>query len=76
MKSLLAAALALALTSPHAVGAEPAKAEADHRLTLEVLASGKSLSGAGLSRAQLSPDGGKVSFLRGKPDNKNHHYQR
>jgi dipeptidyl-peptidase-4 len=69
MKSLLAAALALALVSTTATLAAEATAP-DHRLTLEALASGKSLNGTTLSRASLSPDGSKVSFLRGKEDNK------
>jgi dipeptidyl-peptidase-4 len=73
--SLLALAVALAATAAATSSASidlatPAP-PSDHRLTLEVLASGKSLSGPGLSRAALSPDGRMVSFLRGKPDDKN-----
>jgi dipeptidyl-peptidase-4 len=75
--SVLALALAVALAATAAATssasidlATPAQ-PSDHRLTLEVLASGKSLSGPGLSRAALSPDGRMVSFLRGKPDDKN-----
>jgi dipeptidyl-peptidase-4 len=77
MKTPLPAALALAFAASATAFAgsaiDPAAPvpSADHRLTLEVLASGKSLNRPGLARASLSPDGRLVSFLRGKPDNKN-----
>ena len=61
MKSiLLIAAMTLAI-------AAPASAE---KLTLEALAGNTSLSGSGLQHAELSPDGKRVTFLRGKDDNR------
>jgi dipeptidyl-peptidase-4 len=61
----------LALATATTWAAESPAPASDHRLTLEMLASGVSLNGATLSRPALSPDGSRVSFLRGKPDNKN-----
>jgi dipeptidyl-peptidase-4 len=68
MKSLLAATLALATAS---LAVSAAGAEVDHRLTLEALAGKVSLNGPTLLRPALSPDGSKLSFLRGKAENKN-----
>lgn len=47
----------------------PAAAHAD-KLTLETLAGGTNLSGPSLMRPGISPDGKRVTFLRGKADNK------
>jgi dipeptidyl-peptidase-4 len=41
------------------------------KLTLELLAGGTSLNAPGLARAELSPDGRRLTFLRGKQDDKN-----
>jgi dipeptidyl-peptidase-4 len=46
----------------------PARAE---RLTLERITDQASLSGPGLTGAQISPDGARVTFLRGRPDQAN-----
>jgi dipeptidyl-peptidase 4 len=40
------------------------------KLTLEALSGSTSLSGPSLMRAAISPDGKRVTFLRGKPDNR------
>ena len=69
MKSLLiSAALTLAAASASAADAPTAKHE---KLTLELLAGGSSLNAPGLARAQLSPDGSRLTFLRGKAQDKN-----
>ena len=69
MKSLLvSAALTLAAASATAADAPAAKPE---KLTLELLAGGTSLNAPGLARAALSPDGTRLSFLRGKAEDKN-----
>ena len=59
MKSLL---LIAAITLAPAVAAE--------KLTLEALAGNTSLSGPSLQHAELSPDGKRVTFLKGKDDNR------
>ena len=38
------------------------------QLTIDALTSGKSLSGNALTQAKFSPDGKRISFLKGKPD--------
>jgi len=68
MKTLLiTAALTLATASATAADAPAAKAE---KLTLELLAGGTSLNAPGLARATLSPDGRRLTFLRGKAEDK------
>jgi dipeptidyl-peptidase-4 len=69
MKTLLiSAALTLAAASASAADAPAPKAE---KLTLELLAGGTSLNAPGLARATLSPDGRRLTFLRGKAGDKN-----
>ena len=63
MKSiLLITAMTLATIASTSASAE--------KLTLEALAGNTSLSGPGLQHAELSPDGKRVTFLRGKDDNR------
>jgi dipeptidyl-peptidase-4 len=60
MKSLLLiAAMTLAPAAAHA-----------EKLTLEALAGNTPLSGPSLQHAELSPDGKRVTFLKGKDDNR------
>jgi dipeptidyl-peptidase-4 len=59
MKSIV---LIAAMTLASAVHAE--------KLTLEALAGNISLSGPSLQKAELSPDGRRVTFLKGKDDNR------
>ncbi len=64
----LAATLALGLAAPlmsHAVTESPSK------LTIEGLAGDVSLSGPSLTKVKVAPDGSMVTYLQGKPDNKN-----
>jgi dipeptidyl-peptidase-4 len=70
MKTLLiSAALTLAAAAPAIAADTPApKSE---RLTLELLASGTNLNGSALTRAAFSPDGRRLTFLRGKQGEKN-----
>ncbi|MDR0184345.1 S9 family peptidase [Lysobacter arvi] len=52
--------------------AAPAQtASAPPKLTLEALAGDAPLSGPSLTKAKISPDGKRVTFLRGKDSNKN-----
>ncbi|QDH71916.1 prolyl oligopeptidase family serine peptidase [Lysobacter alkalisoli] len=53
--------------------ATPALADAPtpRRLTLEALAGDAPLSGPSLMKPKIAPDGSRVTFLRGKPDNRN-----
>ncbi|MCD9032809.1 DPP IV N-terminal domain-containing protein [Luteimonas sp. Y-2-2-4F] len=62
MRSLLAATLMLAAT------AAPA---AERSLTLEAITGDAPLSGPTLTRPQVAPDGSRVTFLRGKDDDRN-----
>ena len=64
----LAATLALGLFAPvmsHAVTESPTQ------LTIEGLAGDVSLSGPSLTRVKVAPDGSMVTYLQGRPDNKN-----
>lgn len=47
-----------------------APAAAAEKLTLEALAGNTSLSGPSLQHAELSPDGKRVTYLKGKDDNR------
>ncbi|MFZ9348412.1 MAG: S9 family peptidase, partial [Arenimonas sp.] len=38
------------------------------QLTIDALTSGKGLSGNTLTQAKFSPDGKRISFLKGKPE--------
>jgi dipeptidyl-peptidase-4 len=49
-----------------ALSAAPASAE---RLTLDRLHADPALSGPGVRNLRVSPDGARVTFLRGRPDN-------
>jgi dipeptidyl-peptidase-4 len=69
MKTLLvSAALTFAAASAQAADAPAAKPE---KLSLELLAGGTSLNAPGLAHAMLSPDGRRLTFLRGKAEDKN-----
>ena len=73
MKTVLITAAilaALAVPAPTATAAD-APAAKPEKLTLELLAGGTSLNAPGLARAQLSPDGSRLTFLRGKAEEKN-----
>ena len=56
------------LMSPASAQTAPA---ADRMLTLEALAGDAPLSGPGLVKPKVSPDGGRVGFLRGREDDRN-----
>src|SRR6476659_7902530 len=72
MKTLLiSAALTLAAASASAADAPAASPEQGQKLTLELLAGGTSLNAPGLMHPELSPDGRRLSFLRGKAEDKN-----
>jgi len=60
-------AMSVAFTT-HAAAAQTA---APVKLTLEALAGDAPLSGPSLMKAKISPDGKRVTFLRGKDSNKN-----
>ncbi|MCF7222843.1 S9 family peptidase [Marilutibacter chinensis] len=57
-----------AATSP---AAARTSAAAPQKLTLEALAGDAPLSGPSLTKPKIAPDGSKVTFLRGKPDDRN-----
>lgn len=67
--------LALTLAVATAISITPtmsnAQTNAPQKLTLEGLAGDVSLSGPSLSRPKISPDGSMVTYLQGKPENKN-----
>ena len=66
------AACLLAMTVALPTLAAPAQtASAPIKLTLEALAGDAPLSGPSLMKAKVSPDGKRVTFLRGKDSNKN-----
>ena len=46
-------------------------AQSPGKLTLEAIAGDAPLSGPSLEKPQIAPDGSRVTFLRGKADNKN-----
>ncbi|HEY4554944.1 MAG TPA: DPP IV N-terminal domain-containing protein [Lysobacter sp.] len=49
----------------------PAAPPAPGRLTLDAIAGDAPLSGPGLLKPKIAPDGSRVLFLRGKPDDRN-----
>src|SRR5690606_39302166 len=59
--------LAFAMTSPVAAGPIPA----GEKLTLEAITGSAPLSGPTLMKPQVSPDGARVTFLRGKDSDRN-----
>lgn len=61
-------AMSIATVSAHAQTSSPI---APQKLTLEALAGDAPLSGPSLTKAKVSPDGSRVTFLRGKDSNKN-----
>ena len=69
MRLLLAAAL-MTLTFPHANAAAPGSADAVP-LTLEAITGDAALSGPTLMRPKVAPDGSRVTFLRGREDDRN-----
>ena len=75
MKNLTVRGLAaclIAMTVALPTLAAPAQtASAPIKLTLEALAGDAPLSGPSLMKAKVSPDGKRVTFLRGKDSNKN-----
>ncbi|MGY0651929.1 S9 family peptidase [Luteimonas sp. A537] len=69
MRLLLATALmTLALSNAHAATPDAARAEP---LTLEAITGDAALSGPTLLRPKVAPDGSKVTFLRGREDDRN-----
>ncbi|MEN5061176.1 S9 family peptidase [Luteimonas sp. TWI1416] len=69
MRSVLAAAaLMLATTATDTLATTP---PADGRLTLEAITGDAPLSGPTLLKPQVAPDGSRVTFLRGKDENRN-----
>ncbi|MCD9027274.1 S9 family peptidase [Luteimonas sp. BDR2-5] len=68
MRSLLAAtALMLATTA----SAQPATPPTDGRLTLEAITGDAPLAGPTLMKPQVASDGSRVTFLRGRDDDRN-----
>lgn len=63
--------LALALGAALTVQPMMSNAQTNSKLTLEGLAGDVSLSGPSLSKPKISPDGSMVTYLQGKPENKN-----
>jgi dipeptidyl-peptidase-4 len=66
-----ALALAALLACMPALTASAAPPDGPQRLTLDAIAGDVSLSGPSLLKPKVSPDGRYVTFLRGKPDDKN-----
>ena len=63
------AAVTVAMSAtPHSQAQTTAQAS---RLTLEAIAGDAPLSGPSLEKPAIAPDGSRVTFLRGKADNKN-----
>ncbi|WP_460713342.1 S9 family peptidase [Lysobacter terrae] len=57
--------------SAHAQTSPAMPQPAPHKLTLEAIAGDAPLSGPSLEKPQIAPDGSRVTFLRGKADQKN-----
>jgi dipeptidyl-peptidase-4 len=68
--SAFLAAITLAM-SAHAQTSPSPPDLAPRKLTLEAIAGDAPLSGPSLEKPQVAPDGSRVTFLRGKADNKN-----
>ncbi|MBN4688629.1 hypothetical protein, partial [Escherichia coli] len=49
----------------------PAAAQTPSKLTLEAITGDAPLSGPSLLKPKIAPDGSRVTFLRGKADNRN-----
>jgi dipeptidyl-peptidase-4 len=65
-------AFLVAVTVAMSVHAQsPSPTPTSSRLTLEAIAGDQPLSGPSLEKPAISPDGSRVTFLRGKADNKN-----
>ena len=67
MRSVLAAAALMLATSSTLAATPPT----DGRLTLEAITGDAPLSGPSLMKPQVAPDGSRVTFLRGKDENRN-----
>jgi len=67
---LLVSSVAMTVAIP-SFAAPAQTASAPLKLTLEALAGDAPLSGPSLMKAKISPDGKRVTFLRGKDSNKN-----
>src|SRR5687767_4456531 len=69
------AAVTIAMSAaPHSQAqatAQDSKAAQASKLTLEAIAGDAPLSGPSLEKPAIAPDGSRVTFLRGKADNKN-----
>ena len=63
--AFLAAVTVAMSATPHSFAQTPGQ------LTLEAIAGDAPLSGPSLEKPQIAPDGSRVTFLRGKPSNKN-----
>lgn len=70
VRGLAACLLAMTVALP-TLAAPAQSASAPIKLTLEALAGDAPLSGPSLMKAKVSPDGKRVTFLRGKDSNKN-----
>lgn len=70
-RGFAACLLAMSIAAVPALAQKPAPADAPLKLTLEALAGDLPLSGPSLMKAKVAPDGGRVTFLRGKDTNKN-----
>ncbi|GIX38546.1 MAG: hypothetical protein KatS3mg127_1785 [Silanimonas sp.] len=68
--SPLLLALTLACHAPAAMSS-PVPAATVERLTLEAITGDTPLSGPTLVQPRFSPDGARISFLRGKAENRN-----
>ncbi|PBJ81536.1 S9 family peptidase [Lysobacteraceae bacterium NML93-0399] len=67
MRSVFAAAALMLATSSTLAATPPT----DGRLTLEAITGDAPLSGPSLMKPQVAPDGSRVTFLRGKDENRN-----
>jgi len=70
VRGLAACLIAMSVAIP-SLAAPAQTASAPLKLTLEALAGDAPLSGPSLTKAKISPDGKRVTFLRGKDSNKN-----
>jgi len=70
VRGLAACLIAMSVAIP-SIAAPAQTASAPLKLTLEALAGDAPLSGPSLTKAKISPDGKRVTFLRGKDSNKN-----